>query len=345
MTAANYPGDPSDPSDDTPFDALKDNSLNKAGIAYLLGDASLFAAGAMKGQWKEAATGALWGIAGLFPAFYGNPKAEKQLELLSHNLGDYLRKQGVEIPKNPTTELLLKPQGVWDQMEAFFYTYPSQMLNAVYAIGSTTLLKSGWDKNNHGDMAAGGLVMAGALAGLLVPEKKIDPENPPTTALGKVWSWFQEKPLRISSAFYYANNIGLIRGAWEDKRENPANKGYLFKYLTASTYIFGNLMLALSSKGHGAPKDKEDHTAMQKLAQSAAAVIAAQSPETQEALVQRISGYLSTRPHAHMKADAIAELLHQKLKEVSGKSISQTTSSDWQKRIHESAVIPPTPSL
>ena len=331
--------DSADETGESVFDGLKNGSLKTAGWAYLLGDASLFAAGLMKGEYKEAATGALWGIAGLFPAFYANPKAEKQLELLSARLGQYLQSQGIEIPKEPTTALLTRPQGVWDHVQSFFYAYPSQMLNAVYAIGSVSLFKSGFQKKNFGDKAAGALVMAGALAGLLVPEKKIDPEHPPTTAFGKMAAWFQEKPLRISSAFYYANNAGLIRGAWEDKRKNPANKGYLLKYLTAASYIFGNGMLAMSSKSHSSHGDSHKE-ALEKLSISAARVIAAQPKDVQETLLQHVAGYLASQPGSHLKADEIAALLHTKLAET-GKAVP----AGWQARMLMPSGLQPTPSL
>ena len=328
MSVANFPGDPKDHTDDTPFEGMKSNTLSKAGYAYLLGDAALFAAGAMKGQWREASTGALWGVAGLFPAFYGDPKAEKELEMLSGRLGAYLKKQNIDIPKEPTTELLLKPHGAWDHMEEFFYTYPSQLLNAVYAIGSTTLISSGMHKKNRGDIMAGALVAAGALGGLLVAEKAPDPEHPPKTAFEKSVAWFQEKPLRISSLCYWANNIGLTLGALQDRRTDPTNKGYLFKYVTVASYVFGNLMLAMSSKGHCGADEKEDPTAMNALATSAAHVINAQPQEMREALIERIAGYLSTQPHAQMKAGEISQLLHTKLMEI------RPLEKNWTQRLH-----------
>jgi hypothetical protein len=337
---ANFP-DLQDSSDDTPFEAMKNNTMSKAGYAYLLGDAALFAAGAMKGQWKEASTGALWGIAGLFPAIYGDPKAETQLELMSHRLGQHFKKQGIDIPESPTTELLARPHGAWQQMEEFFYTYPSQMLNAVYAIGSTTLIASGLKKGNKGDTAAGLLVMAGALAGLLVQEKKPDPDHPPTTTLGKVSAWFQEKPLRISSAFYWANNVGLLAGALQDKKTNPANKGYMLKYLTVASYVFGNLMLSMSSKGHGG-EGGQDHTAMEKLAESAAHVIASQPKETQEALLQQVAGFLTTDPMAQgMSAAEISTMLSEKLHQTAGKSVN----AGWQQRLYDHNGLPTTPQM
>lgn len=319
-----------DPSDDTPFEALSKRSLEAAGYAYLLGDAALFAAGISKAQYKEAATGLMWGVGGLAAARYSHPTAEKQLELFGHRLGEYLHKQGIEIPKDPTTEILTKQQGIWDHVESFLYAYPSQTLNAVYAIGSTTLIASGIQKHNRGDLTAGLMVAAGALAGLLVPEKKIDPEHPPEGFLQKTAAWFQEKPLRLSSAFYWTNNVGLLAGAMEDQRTNPANKGYVFKYLTVASYVFANLMLSMSSKDNISGND----STLNDLAKSSARVIAAQPPEMREALVQQIAGYLASQHEIHMKAEEIATLLHSKLAEVS------IAPENWQGRVHSISGVP-----
>ena len=69
-------------------ESLRENSLKTAGWAYLVGDAALFAAGVLKGNsvTGEAFTGMTWALGGLGAARYGNPSAEKQLEILSGRL-------------------------------------------------------------------------------------------------------------------------------------------------------------------------------------------------------------------------------------------------------------------
>ncbi len=335
-------GDDDDKTGDSVFDSLKDSSLKAAGYAYLVGDAALFASGMMAGRYKEAATGLIWGLGGLAPARYGNPSAEKQLQLLSTRLGQYLRKEGVEIPRTPDTKWLTQEGGIIDHVESFLYKYPSQMLNAIYAGGAAQLLRSGIQHGKHWDTASGALVAAGGLAGLLVPERKPDPDHPPESMIGKAWAWLQEKPLRISGTLYALNNVTLTLSAIKEMRTNPAQKSYLFKFLTAGSYIFANAMLAMSSKGHGGGNEDHKMEAMEKLADVSARVIAAQAPEVQEALVQHISGFLSSQPEVHLRAEQITDMLHQKLTQ----SIpSPAVMAGWQQRLQNKNGIQLTPSF
>ena len=184
----------------TPLTQLKNVSLKAAGYAYLVGDAALFAAGLMEKNTKGAITGALWGVGGLAAARYGNPTAEKQIELVSTRLGEYLAKQGIKIPSHPTTALLAKENGLLDHVEQFLYHYPSEMLNAIYMLGATQMVSSGISRKFTPDIVSGILIGAGALAGILIHEKKPDSEHPPHGALEKAVSWIQEKPLRLPGA-------------------------------------------------------------------------------------------------------------------------------------------------
>ena len=183
MGVTNYFGDPKDKTDDTPFDALKANSLSAAGYGYLVGDAALFASGMMAGRSKEAMSGLMYAVGGAVPAFYANPSAEKQCRLIAERLGDYLRKEKIEIPKDPDIQALTKSNGIIENIEAFLYKYPSQVLNLTYAIGGTQLLRSGMQHHKGWDMASGALVAAGGLAGFLVTEK-----SPPPDAITCCWS-------------------------------------------------------------------------------------------------------------------------------------------------------------
>lgn len=326
MKTPNYSGDPNDKTDDTPFDGLREKSLKTAGYAYLVGDAALFASGRMAGRNKEANAGLVYTIGGLACARYANPTAEKQMKLLGTRMGEFLRKEGAVIPKDPDIQNLLQPGGVIDHVESFLYKYPSQVLNATYAAGGVQLLRSGLQAGKHWDTASGALVAAGGLAGLLIHEQPKDKDHPPKTAFAKAVAWLQEKPLRLSGGLYMLNNATLIMSALEERKANPAQKSYMFKFLTAASYIFGNTMLSLSSKENKA-NGEQCNEAMDKLSQASAKIIAAQPQELQEALVQHIAGFLASQPEVTMKADAIADLLHGKLR-----SVGMPAMGDWSAR-------------
>jgi hypothetical protein len=329
---------------------LKENSLKAAGLAYLVGDFSLAYAKYQESAHKieedrragkditnaskmGGAIGALmWAVGGLAAARYGNPTAEKQIQLLEHRLGAYLKKQGVKIPKDPTAHDLAKDGGIIDHIETFLYAHPSEMLNATYAIGGVLTLKDGIKKHNFWDTYSGAFITAGALIGLLIPEKKPDPDHPAKGTFGKAVEWVQEKPLRTSGALYHLNNVAMLAGAWNKTTENKSTglNSHWFRYLTAGSYIFANSMLALSSKEASTKDAEKNNATIQKLADESAAVITAQPKEVQEALVQNIAGYLSAQPEIKKTAPEIAELLHAKLAETKA---AMPIAGKWQQHI------------
>ena len=318
--------------DDAPKDgkiqALRQNSLKAAGVGYLLADAALFTSGVMSGKLKEASAGVFGWIAGVIGARYGNPKAEKKLEQIERRLGTYLRKQGVEIPKDPTTESLTNEGGVIDNIESFLYTYPSQMMNVFYSLIGVQFVRSALQHNKKELLASGGLLIAGALAGILIPEKKPDPEHPPQGVLQKTWSWIQEKPLRLTGTLFTLNQVTLAMDALQERRQNPAQKSYMFKLLAVAGFVFGNTMMSLSSKSHGGGS-KMDEKTLCMLAETSAKVIAAQSPEVQNGLLEHIAGFLATQPNVYMTAEEISKILHAKMNEVA----KLPTPSNWLERM------------
>ena len=329
------PSDTPAPEKEGTLQTLKDKSLKTAGVAYLIGDAAMFGAGLLENDYGGAFGGATWALGSLAAARYGNPTAEKQLKLLTSRLNEYLKKQGIEVPENPTTATLSKEGGVIEHIEKFLYANPSQVLNAIYAVGGMTTAFGGFKKDMKADAAKGLLVTAGGLAGLLIPEKKLDPKHPPHDPWGKMWSWIQEKPLRVSGLLYHANNAVSVYGIYEKwgKQVGKSKTNLYLRAITASSFIFANTMLALSSKGHGASNNTDQLTG--KLAEESTHIIAAQPKEVREALVQNIAGYLSAQPEIKLKATEIVDLLHTKLAAVQQRQ--PVMAGSWQQRVEHTS--------
>lgn len=292
---------------------MHDNSLKIAGWSYIIGDTALGVAKLMEKDKDGAWSALMWGAGGIISGIFGNPNAKKQLQLFEHKLGAYLKKQNIEIPNDPSTAELAKEGGVIQHITTFLYTYPSQFLNFGYAVGAGFGLKGGLKKGNPWDVASNALVLTGALAGLLIPEKKPDPDHPAEGTWEKTWEWAQEKPLRVSAWCYTLNNIPLVGSivskAWS--REKSA----IPRFMTAAAYALGNYLLSCSSTHNTHAKDAEKHKVMEALAKHSASIIAAQPPNVQEALVQQIAGYLAAQPETSLTAHEIAELMHAKLAE------------------------------
>ncbi|MCE2927654.1 MAG: hypothetical protein LW823_08445 [Rickettsiales bacterium] len=307
---------------------LKKQSLKIAGFSYLAGDAALAIAKHQEGDKHGLGGAAIWAAGGLAAATFGNPSAEKQLCFLEERLGQYLRKQSVAIPRNPTTEELTKQHGIIHHIQSFLYANPSELLNSFYALGGAMTLVGGIKKHNKMDVASGILVTAGALAGLLIQEKQPDADHPASGMLGKLWESAQQKPLRVSGALYLANNVPLFAEAY--RKHKQGNKSYVARYLTAASYVFANSLLAISSRDSSGAGDDGKEAILSALAETAASVINAQPREVQEALIHNVSGFISSQPEIKKSAADIAKLLHQKLDEahiVSGKPAS------WSQRL------------
>jgi hypothetical protein len=338
---------------------LKSKSLKAAGVGFLLADAALITSGLMskdKGIWFAGLCGLSAGAVG---TRYGNPKAEKQLELVERRLGQYLKRQGVEIPQNPTTENMTKEGGLLDHIESFLYKYPSQVMNAFYSMIGISFAGTAigmpkeagmWQKASL--FTSGALLIAGALSGLLIHEKKPDPSNPPQGTLQKAWSWIQEKPLRLTGTLFNANQVFLGLNALEQHRKNPDSYAYIPKLAAVAFFTFGNTMMAMTSKEHGGKGNSMDDATKEKLAESAALVILAQPKQMQDNLLEHVSGYLATEAYVSMSAKDISSMLKKKLEEVRAahpelqQPMQQSgQKSDWQAKVNDSKGAAVQPSL
>lgn len=295
--------------------------IDIAGYSFLAGDAALYAAGHLSGRKEEAAAGAVWALGGLACARYGNPKADQKLAMVTRRLNEFLEQQEVTIPESPATAMLAKRGGVLEKMEDFMFRYPTESLNAVYSVGGALMARGGMRSGNPYDAASGVLIAAGGLAGLLIPERKPDGEHPPETPLGKAAEWVQEKPLRLTGGLYMLNNATMALAARRDMHLNPGSKAYLFKYLTAATYIFGNAMLATSSKGQGGSALDADDPQTASLLKASAAVISAQPEPVRETLMHAIASHLSAQPEIDLKASEINTMLQAQLSPQRGRGL------------------------
>ena len=307
------PGNASSPPAQESSSYFKDNTVRIAGIGQLIADTALLTYGIAKNDFKIGSIGILGYTAGFIGTRYGSPKSERQLQLVERDLGQYLRQQGVTLPKHPTLQNLTQAGGVIEHVEAFLYAYPTQLMNACFGLMGVQFMRAGVRDTNKAQMASGALMMAASLAGLLIQEQKPDPEHPPQGAMQKTWSWIQEKPLRLTGALLNLNQVFIARDAWNESK-NPGNKAYLLKYLAVAGFTLCNTMLALSSQGDGGGAQLDD-VSRKALSEAAAHAIVSQPKEVQNGLLEHVAGFLSTQPYVHMSAADISTQLRQKLSE------------------------------
>lgn len=299
--------------------SLKQESLRATGYSYLVGDAALFASGMMSGRGHEALSGAIYTAGGLVLARYGRENAERRLQTLQWQLKEYFANQNIPIPKaSGLNNITLKGEGgIIDRIEDFMYAHPSQIVNTLFALGGFSMIRSGVKHSKKLDAATGALIAAGALAGLLIPEKQPDSDHRAEGVFGKAREWVQEKPLRASGYLYMGGNAVLVTSALKERNANPQQKSYLFKLLAAAVYMVANGLLAISSKDSATYIEGDNKKAMEKLQTTAARVIAAQPAELQEHVIQQTAGFLAAQPDIKLSANQIAESLTTRIGELS----------------------------
>jgi len=340
-------------SDRTPQEKQpeKDVKLKLAGASYMLGDAAMMLAGKIRGEQNVIAGGATWFLGGVGAAVYGNPDSDRQMKILSSRLENHLKKKGVTIPADVRGQSeLLKEKSFWDNIENFLYSHPSEILNGAYAIGATMLLHGGMKElssksktllpksfNLHAvdtmstQFWMGGIILAGALAGLLIkedPEAKKKAEN--GNIVDKVVAFATEKPLRVSGALYTLNNGFLAATAlqdWHAAKTTYAGhnfKPHYFSTLQLACYLFSNAMLLMSPREQ-VNKDGFGKSEIAQLEEAAAQIIAAQPKEVQGALIADMSQFMSKQAGIKLKPEQIETQLTEHLNNV-------TTTSPAERR-------------
>ena len=340
----------------------QDKTLKAAGYGYLLGDAALAASGFVKGKAgrEVLVAGALWGVGGVGAAVYGNPSTEKQLEILAHKLEKYLVAHGAHVSDSARdhADLLRGKNGLGAKIDRFMYEHPSEILNTAYAVGAGMLIKDGLreianagkhalpkalNKAAFGNVSStfwlGGLVLAGALGGLLIKEDadaraKVDPSS----ITSRIGGFFQEKPLRWSGSCYWMGNLFALKKAFDEKAAfTPGStrfgmKPHQFSFLTVAAYVVSNGLLFASSRDQiREEKFKPEHVAQ--LEQVAAEIIAAQPPQVQAQLLTSVSHYLAKEKMVAIPPEELSRQLIARVSEASRRHLAQGVDNRWAGRV------------
>lgn len=231
----------------TTKDKINENMMTGAGWLFLLGDALMVLSGAMRKDWAEASTGVIWGSTGAVLAGFGKKDTDTQMSVLYRRLGQHLKKEGIELPRDEQQLLfaLKRKDGLLQHTAEFLTDNAADFHHAMQAVGGTTLIKAGWNQrhSNPLKLAAGVSVTFGQAMGLM-PEKEKPITNRPSAygatplpvystqtlsdeddknrvlnaaplpaepdhrgPVKRIVDWFNEKPLRYSGIFPALNNV------------------------------------------------------------------------------------------------------------------------------------------
>lgn len=287
---------------------LQDTSLKLSGWSYIVGDVSLLVSGLMSGRSKEVASGLFYTAGGAILARYGNVKTEHHLKEVSESTAEFVKKQAAALPEDCGLFTILKEkkEGVLPSVDRFLTRYPSQATISIYSLGSLAMLQSGMKHGKFLDVAYGGVATAANAAAILLPEKKdSEPKDKVVSgnAVHQWWDWMQEKPLRMVGAAYMVGAGLLGMSAYREYKENPKQRSYIFKFITAASYLIGDAMIAISSKDHTNADGKFDADEQMRIEALVAETISRQPKALQEPLLHSVAGFLANQDE--MKGTAL----------------------------------------
>ena len=247
-------------SDNMSFtDRVKENSLRLTGLFYLLGDALFIGAGIARKDFSEGLAGALWASAGLPLFLFGKKDADAQMARLYSELGDFLNKEGVDVPEPEKLSMkaLGRKGGFIEKFQEFIYDHPVEFASPLYIAAGASVAKAGFNQNNPYKATAGGLLVAGNSIGMLGKDKdkKAHPnkqefdtqelgaggvmpvmhdEQGAAASGGKEKKkslisdpvgWFIEKPMRLGGALLLMSNLSVLFGANYERKRNKHIRG------------------------------------------------------------------------------------------------------------------------
>lgn len=238
-------------------DFVKSNSTRLSGIFYLIGDALMITRGLVvkpKANIDQTMTGVAFAAGDLAFLGFGGKDDKRQFKSLLTKLRKHLDKEGVDIPQGSalTAETIAKPGGMLEKTYDFLHEHinPIKIMAEVY--GGYRYQKGGQNPAdyNKDKITAGRVIIAGWLAALLLPEKKIDPEEwKEANPLQKAVMFLQEKPLRLAGAAGLIHNGFTIKGALEHRKEGKPH--YQWDLAAVSSMLVANSLYTICSKSTG----------------------------------------------------------------------------------------------
>ena len=277
---------------------------------------------------------ALGGIALSF--FAGKDQSQNEIKSGVRKARNFIIHEGADVPVDTAsyhiTQKEDKPLGT--RISDFLKKNPSETLNTIYTGVGILLAVSSLKKvnalkvkdvslfakvNEHAlneakDVGLGAITMTSSLIGLLVKEKKPEPDEAKETGLRRAWQWIQEKPLRatgvglgISTLFHGWATIGKYKSGDAGVRSTV-----MFRAAFVAANILAETLIFLSSKGHGegviADQSVEDS-----VLSCTAEMISKQPVKTQSQLIHQLAGYMSAPDILGGKAEEIATKLQTQL--------------------------------
>ena len=329
---------------------LSKRTLQLSGIFQVLGDMMFYRYNRLEGHVEGDMSSYFYMLGTASVLGYGkNDQSEIQVRDLAQAFEKVLEKKNIQIPDDSALHSIAheKEKNPLLKIHEFMKRYPSEAYNVTTGLAGAMVALNAY-KNHYTkaypaamsaasiaahrseglrDIGLGLTTFLGCLYGLVVKEKKADPDEPqPKDTIGKVIQYIQHNPLSVtgtslmvSSAVHAVSTVGAYREAVrvndaKRKKSVPWRGGFVL------TNFMGEVLIAVSSKGHGEGVTTDDtvHDTAYKMA---AEVILSQPEDKREYLTNYIADFLE-------QPDVLAEKRETVMKKLQDE-ISKLKDNPW----------------
>lgn len=267
----------------------------------------------------------------MFTAFGRNDQSSFQIREGAQAILEHAKQQGYKVDEDSALACMGTPkkQTVFRRVHEFFQKHPSEIGNMMYVAAGALIATSAlrhralaeprpdmeakqiaeMRRGGWGDVALGSTTIASGLTATLVTEKARDPDSPRKHGLAGIVEWIREKPLRAASYGYIGSTLFHSYTTFIERKEahrmlkNTAAslsevahakdqlKAIPWRVLFVSATLVGELLLSISSKGHGEGV-LSDNTVDDSIVNIAAELIIKQPKHMQDALITEMGTFL-----------------------------------------------------
>lgn len=304
----------------------------------------------------------------LFTAYGDNDQSALQIREGAQQILVHAKQKGYNIPEDTALSTVgaVRHESAVRKVNNFFKQHPSEIGNMMYVLAGGLIAKSAYQHRyaatprpdmtqkqidemrsaGRGDILLGSTTMAAGTLSTVVKEKAKDPDKKPETGLAGIWEWIQEKPLRLTSYMYIGSTLCHAHTTYRERTEakrmlkdgtgTPAElkharehlKAIPWRVLFVAASLVGEMLLSISSKGHGEGV-VSDNTVDDSIVAVAAELIIKQPKHLQEGLIQEMGRFLGKPEVLALKdEEAISRLRTQ---------VEEMRCNPWATKIPEAA--------
>ncbi|MBY0355668.1 MAG: hypothetical protein K2Q12_08070, partial [Rickettsiales bacterium] len=311
------------PEHQTLWQKFRKNTLPLSSAFFLIGDASFIRYGMKEKSMLDTSAGLFYAGGTLSNIIGSKDSSDLQIRDLASKVADFIAKQPEFTSATPSAlETNTAPQhhSLTQRAYDFVRHYPSDMLNGFFAMAGACIAAAAFNKYksaslstslkeakhirsvNIKDMGLGLTTLSAGAFGILVEEKKPDPNKPPAHGIEGIWQKIQANPLTITGIGYLVSTLFHAASSFQIMRHGNAEekKAVLNRAVFVGANLIAELLVAVSSKGHGSGIGN-DASVNESVIALAADKIASQPREGQEGLVDYVSGFLCSDAVLSMK--------------------------------------------